>query len=244
MGAPIVGITVYHLPAGRIQPWVGGAFAVQDTYVAALARAGARSVLLPFPTPDAADLDGIEGLLLVGGGDLDPARWGAEPHPRTYGVDPMRDEHELGLLRTAIANGVPTLAVCRGLQVLNVAMGGTLDQHLPDRGDVIAHGDTTAGAGASTHPVEVVAGTRLAATVGDVRIEACASEHHQGIERLGEGLMVSARSADGVIEAVEPISPSDPWLMGVQWHPERTAAVDHHHQDLFDGLVAAGRRSR
>lgn len=241
MRAPDIAISVYHLAREGVPGWTSGAYAVQDSYVHAVVRAGGRPLLLPFPAPHAADLSRVDGVLLVGGPDMDPAGWGAERHPRTYGVDPARDEQEIALFRAATAAGVPLLAVCRGLQVVNVAKGGSLHQHLPDLPHIRAHGDTTAGLGPDTHPVDVIRGTRLEHVVGHTTVATCASEHHQGVDRLGDGLVVSARAADGVIEGLESDSPDGPWMVAVQWHPERTEADDPAQRALFDGLVEAAR---
>ncbi len=239
MRAPDIAISIYHLAPGKVAGWTSGAYAVQDAYVHAVVMAGGRPLLLPFPGPDANDLSGIDGVLLVGGPDMDPAQWGDERHPRTYGVDPERDDQEMSLFRAATAAGVPVLAVCRGLQIVNVAQGGSLHQHLPDLPHIRAHGDTTAGLGPDTHPIDVVAGTLLAKVVGVPTVEACSSEHHQGVDRLGDGLVVSARAADGIVEGLEMDSPGGSWMVAVQWHPERTVAIDPAQQALFDALVQA-----
>jgi len=178
----------------------------------------------------------FDGLLLAGGGDIEPARYGARPHPEIYGTDPARDEAELTLVRAALGLGLPVLAVCRGLQVLNVALGGTLHQHLPELEGMDFHGHPRADASA-LHDVKVAAGTRLAEACSS-EVLRCTSHHHQGIDRLGEGLAVVALSGDGLIEAVEPADPDAPWLVAVQWHPEMTAADDPLQQALFDGFVA------
>src|SRR5947208_1670998 len=135
MRRPLIALVSYHLGAGRVTNWDGGAYAVPDLYVDAVRRAGGRPALLP--GPDAASpeeiLERFDALMLVGGGDVDPARYGAgDRHPDVYGLDPERDEIEIDLLRSADRSELPTLAICRGIQVMNVAFGGSLHQHLPD----------------------------------------------------------------------------------------------------------------
>ncbi|MFM7534845.1 MAG: gamma-glutamyl-gamma-aminobutyrate hydrolase family protein [Acidimicrobiales bacterium] len=209
-------------------------FSVRRAYAEAVHRAGGRLLALP-PIDDRLDeldevLGRIDGVLLHGGGDVEPARYGAsEVHPTVGGVDPVHDAVELAGVRAAIGRGIPVLAICRGHQVLNVALGGTLHQDLGAQGP--AHRDCL-------HEVTVVPGTRLAGALG-VGVAVGHSWHHQAIDRLGDGLVVSARAPDGTVEAVElPGS----WVLGVQWHPEDTAATDPVNQRLFDGFVAACRR--
>lgn len=243
--APLVAIPTYHLPAGRVVDWARGGYAVPEGYVTSLDRAGVRPLLLP-PTARLGPEDVLapfDGLLLAGGGDLDPARYGAgAPHPAVYGVDPVRDEMELGLVRAAIALGLPTFAICRGMQVLNVALGGTLHQHLPDRSGMDLHGHPT-GQSSVLHDVKVTAGSRLAAASGRELLR-CTSHHHQGVDRLADGLAAVAWSGDGLVEAVEPASRDGAWVVGVQWHPEITAAEDPSQQALFDGFASLVRARR
>lgn len=248
---PLVAIPTYHLHAGRVVDWARGGYAVPEGYVASLERAGMRPLLLP-PTPGLSPEEALapfDGLLLAGGGDVDPARYGAgPPHPAVYGVDPDRDEAELGLVAAALAGGLPTLAICRGLQVLNVALGGTLHQHLPDLSGMDLHGHPT-GQTSVLHDVKVQPGTRLAAACGR-EILRCTSHHHQGVDRLADPLVAVAWSGDGLVEAVEPVESGEPggeaghWLVGVQWHPEMTSADDPEQQSLFDGFAAVVRRRR
>src|SRR6266568_852298 len=132
VGPPVVAVPTYHLAAGRVSRWVAGGYAVPEAYVAALARAGVVAALLPATTADVDVLDRFDGLLLVGGGDVEPHRYGVAAHPSVYGTEPDRDAQEVALARAAVDAGLPVLAVCRGMQLLNVAFGGTLHQHLPD----------------------------------------------------------------------------------------------------------------
>jgi putative glutamine amidotransferase len=235
---PIVAIPAYGLEPGRVRGWRSGSFGVPGPYVDAVRRAGMRPLILPPGEPHEWEplVDAVHALLLVGGGDVDPARYGAEPHPTVYGIDPDRDETEVELTRAAVERGLPVLAVCRGAQVVNVALGGTLIQHVPDIPGTVAHG-TPGGEGPVTHEVKVEAGTLLAEACAAERLT-CASHHHQAVDRLGDGLIVSARSEDGLIEAFEA---ERGWLVAVQWHPEETAAGDPQQHSLFDALGARAR---
>lgn len=243
---PLVAIPAFHLAAGRVADWSRGGYAVPEAYVAAVQRAGARAVLVPTVNvgdPTAA-LAPFDGLLLAGGGDIDPARYGEKPHPEVYGVDPSRDEAELALLGAALNLGVPTFAICRGMQVLNVALGGTLHQHLPDLQGMDLHGRP--GHDMSVvHDVKVSEGTLLAEACGRPVLR-CTSHHHQAVDRLASGLTVVAASGDGLIEAVELEDPGERWVLGVQWHPEMTASEDRSQQALFTALARAclARRGR
>ena len=223
--SPLVGVTTYREQA-RWGAWDTMAVVLPATYTEAVERAGARALLLPPTDADPAPLlDVLDGLLLSGGADIEPAVYGAEPAPETSGTRPDRDRFELALLRGALERGLPVLAVCRGMQLLNVALGGDLVQHLPTNEDHRREPGTF-----TRHPVEVVAGTRLASIVGPSLT--VPSSHHQGLGRLGAGLVVSGRAPDGVVEAVEL---SEGWVVGVQWHPEQ----DLDDLRLFRALVTA-----
>ncbi len=212
--------------------WRVPTFASGSTYCEAVVRAGGFPVII---TPDPAAVEQLpqvlsrfDGIVLPGGPDVDPGRYGQDPHQTLYGVRHEHDELELTLTRCALELGLPILAICRGHQVLNVALGGTLHQHISD-------GETSVAHRFAHHDVKLVAGSRTALLMGTVR-PIGHSVHHQAIDRLGEGLVVTATAADGVIEGVEL---PNCWVVGVQWHPEDTAAVDVEQQRLFDGLVAA-----
>jgi len=242
VAAPLIAVPAYHLRPGQVTRWPArGAYAVPEPYVEALRRAGGRAAILTEPDDAGAEeiLEPFDGLLLIGGGDVEPATYGAEPSPTLYGQEPDRDQLEIALLRAADRMRVPTLAICRGLQVLNVAFGGTLHQHLPALDWPAAH-RTPDGGRPITHDVEIVAGTRLRATVASPTL-ACSSHHHQGVNRVGEGLVVSARSADGLVEGLEREGAFPSWIVGVQWHPEDSAADNPEHQDLFDALIYMAR---
>jgi putative glutamine amidotransferase len=207
---------------------------VPAAYVHAIDRAGGRPLLVPLTAGGVEEtLAAVDGMLFPGGADLDPELYGQEPHEATFGVDGERDQAELTLLEEALARDMPVLAVCRGSQVLNVARGGDLQQHLPD-----VVGDEThkhAPGTFSDHDVTVEAGTRLAALVGERA--PVKSHHHQGFGRIGEGLRAAARAEDGTIEAVE--DPELRFAVGVLWHPE--AGED---MKLFDELVRNARAYR
>jgi putative glutamine amidotransferase len=234
---PLVAVPAYHLRPGRVAGWRVGAFAVGEDYVDALRRADVWPVIIPGPVLGHPEdvLAPFCGLMLAGGGDVDPERYGAQTHPCTYGIDPDRDDLELALIAAALASGLPVLAICRGVQVLNVACGGTLRQHLPEAIGPVVHGDPTRDMWVS-HDVEIAQGSRLAAVLGAGRLRGCASHHHQGIERFGEGLEPVAWSDDGLVEAVEP-DRGPAWVIAVQWHPEVTAAEDKAQQALFDAFA-------
>ena len=230
---PIIGITAYAEEA-RWGVWEAPAALIPLAYVRAIERAGGRPVLIP-PTDQGIDetLGVLDGLLFSGGSDLDPEAYGAEAHPETNGVRPERDQAELALLEAALARDMPVLAVCRGSQVLNVALGGDLVQHLPE---VVGHERHKHTPGVfADHDVDVVAGTKLQALVGDHA--PVKSHHHQGFGRLGDGLREAARADDGTIEAVE--DPKRRFALGVLWHPE--AGED---AALFEALVEEARRYR
>lgn len=220
----MLGLTTY-LQQVQTGVWDVRAKYLPAGYVEGVNLAGGVAVLLPpqpllapQPPPSPADrvLDGLDGLVITGGRDVDPAAYGQQPHPATDAPrddDRLRDAWEFELLKGAIRRGIPVLGICRGAQVLNVALGGTLHQHLPD---VLGHTHHRRGnAEFSTSAVHTVPGTRLAAVIGDHSDAQC--YHHQAIDRLGDGLVVSARDSDGVIEAVED---PDRWVLAVQWHPE------------------------
>lgn len=237
---PLVAVAAYHLAEDRVSRWPMGGYGVPAPYVDRARAAGARTAILaPGEPGDPREiLSPFDALLLVGGGDVDPARYGSTPEDAVYGVEPDRDAFEIDLVREAVRAGMPTLCICRGLQVLNVAFGGTLHQDLPGMPGMLAHGVPVAGTD-SIHDVEVEAGTLLHSATGAETLS-CSSHHHQGVDRVGDGLRVSARSADGLVEGVEV--PGEPpgatgWTVAVQWHPEDTADGDPRQQGLFDELV-------
>jgi putative glutamine amidotransferase len=234
--APLVAIPTYHLGPGQVGNWQG-AYALPEPYVGALRAAGARPVLLPpsQPVADGELIERFDGLLLAGGGDIEPARYGFAGHPAQYGTDPDRDELELELARAAVRLGTPTLGICRGVQVLNVAFGGTLVQHLPDADGLIEHRNE---AKQAMHGLRVERGSRLAAALGQVEAEGL-SHHHQGLDRLGEGFRPVAWAPDGLVEGIER---EQGWTVGVLWHPESTALADTTQLRLLRAFVEAASR--
>jgi gamma-glutamyl-gamma-aminobutyrate hydrolase PuuD len=230
---PVIGITsyaqeaswgVWHLPAAL----------VPLAYVDAVERAGGRAVVIPPAEEDVEEtLDALDAIVFSGGADVDPVHYGAEPHPETDVPQTRRDAGEMALLRAALERDMPTLAICRGFQLLNVARGGDLVQHLPEH---VGHDDHKQVPGEfAVHPVEVKKGSRLEGIVGAT--SDVTSHHHQALGRVGEGLVESAWAADGTLEAVE--DPSRRFVVGVQWHPE--AGED---AALFETLVEQAREYR
>lgn len=241
---PLIAVVAYHLDGTRVARWPEGGYGVPALYLDALRRAGARTAILA-PGEDGAPevlLDPFDGLLLVGGGDVEPARYGGGGNDHVYGVEPERDGFEITLLHAADRIALPTLCICRGIQIMNVAFGGTLIGHLPDVAGLQVHGvplDETQ----AIHDVRVERPSRLwDATRREVL--ACLSHHHQGIDRVGDGLVVTGRSADGLVEAIERPIDAGTYLVGVQWHPEETAREDTSQQSLFDAFAAASAASR
>jgi len=234
---PLIGITLAAVRA-RWGIWSDedDAQLVDRRYPAMLQEAGALVIpILPDPRLAAEPelvLDGLDGLVLPGGGDVDPARYGADPHPGSQPPDRLRDEVESSLLAAAIERGVPVLAICRGAQLLNVLRGGTLHQHLPDVLGHDIHMLRPRSWDGCLHEVVIEPGSRVAELIG-AGTRTITSHHHQGIDRLGEGLEVTARAPDGVIEAIELDAPG--FCVGVQWHPER----DPGASSVLTAFVAA-----
>jgi putative glutamine amidotransferase len=224
---PVIGITTY-VERASWGAWDAEAALVPYDYVRAVARAGGRAVLVP-PDEEGVEevLDSLDGLIFSGGNDLVPEHYGADAHPATDGTNPPRDRGELALLTAALERDLPVLAICRGVEVLNVARGGDLVQHLPE---VVGHEEHREVVGEfSEHAVRVDPSSRLGEVRGPVK-----SHHHQGLGRIGDGLREVAWAEDGVVEALE--DPAKPFVVGVLWHPE--AGED---QRLFEQLVEAAR---
>jgi putative glutamine amidotransferase len=234
LSPPLIGITTY----GRNHE---DEFTLPAVYVEAVRRAGGIPLLI---APGELHLDQLlstlDGVILSGGGDLDPAHYGSPGHPAIYMIDAERDVTELEMARRIAAGGMPALCICRGLQVLNVALGGTLVEHLPDETPVSIEHRQEPGKPTS-HNLTILPGTQLASIVQAGPMHAV-SWHHQAIRAVAPGLTVSAQARDGTIEAVE--DPDHAWLVAIQWHPEMSAATDPRQQQLFDAFVAAAQAAR
>lgn len=227
--APLIGVTTY----GRGE---NNRYGLPAEYVDAVSRAGGVPVLVPPGGHSSATwLARLDGLVLSGGGDIDPLCYGGERHETLYGIDAERDAFEFELIAAALARRMPLLAVCRGLQLLNVYLGGTLHPHIPQAyGEAVIH--RAPPREPTPHAVQIAADSRLAAILGQDEVVP-SSWHHQSVKDLGSGLVAVAHAADGVIEAID--LPEYPWLVAVQWHPELTAASDPVQQGLFDALITA-----
>ncbi len=218
MRRPVIGICTY-LDEVRWGVWQDRAAMVPAGYVAAVQRAGGIAVLLP-PDPVATEdpdpvLDLLDGLVLAGGVDVAPDAYGADPHPATDPPNEERDAFELALARRALERDVPVLGICRGMQILNVAYGGGIEQHIPD---VVGHEKHRHTLGTiADHDVELESGSLAARAVGAQRAPV-KSHHHQGVKEVGTGLAVTGRADDETVEAIE--DPSCPFVLGVLWHPE------------------------
>jgi putative glutamine amidotransferase len=233
MARPVIGITAYAEEA-TWGAWSMPAALIPLSYVRSVERAGGRALLVP-PSEDGVDetLDRLDGIVFSGGSDIGPEHYGAEAHAATLGVRPERDRAELALLTAALERDMPVLALCRGSQVMNVALGGDLEQHLPDR---VGHDRHKQVAGIfSEHAVEPVPGTSLAPLIGGRTT--VKSHHHQGYGQLGRGLREAARDDDGTVEAIE--EPTRRFAVGVLWHPEEGDDIR-----LFEELVAQAKSYR
>lgn len=215
---PIIGICAVKERA-RWAFWDQTAHLAADTYVSALQDTGALTVLLPVATgPPEALLDRLDGLMLIGGADLDPAIYGQERSEATENTYPDRDEFELALTRAAVDKGLPYLGICRGMQLLNVALGGTINQNLVSDDGTNPHRRIVGTFVGTEHDIDLDPGSLVARAAGE-EVHEARCHHHQAIDRLGSGLVVTARARDGVPEAIE-LSDDDRWVLGVQWHPE------------------------
>src|SRR5215217_428161 len=221
MARPVIGICTA-LERARWTVWDNEAFLLSRPYVDAVQEGGGLVYMVPpdartAEEPDAA-LDGLDALILAGGADVDPIAYGAERHPCTTGTRPERDAAEIPLALRALERDMPLLGICRGMQLMNVALGGTLIQHLPDD---VGHGDHRRHLGSfenADHDVRLAPGSLAARACGEL-LHATKSHHHQGVDRLGDGLVASGWSVlDDLVEAIE--APDARWALGVQWHPE------------------------
>lgn len=233
---PLIGL-VSDRKVITLGPWIEVANdAIPHSYVAAIEDAGGSPLLIPSAGSNLTNidriLDALDGLFLPGGSDMDSDLYGQAPHAENDKPFRLRDDLEMALTRRAVERGIPVYGVCRGMQVLNVALGGTLEQHLGDRLDMTPHRDEV---GTYTaHGVTAVEGTRLARILGTAEVS-IVSHHHQAVARLGQGLIRSAWASDGLVEAIE--GRGDPFLLGVQWHPEQN--LSGGGSGLFRAFVAA-----
>ena len=228
---PLIGITTYGRDAEN-------KFTLPAEYSDAVRRAGGIPVLLPPGEPHLdALLQRLDGLILAGGGDVDPELYDGARHDAIYMIDPERDTGELAMARQIATDGKPTLGICRGAQVINVALGGKLVEHLPDEvGETVTH--RMVPSAPTVHGITIAPQSRLAAVLGTETVDS-ASWHHQAVRRTGVGLTATAWAPDGTIEATE--AADHPWLVAVQWHPEITAGQDPVQQQLFQAFVDACR---
>jgi putative glutamine amidotransferase len=225
MARPVIGICTA-LERARWGMWDQEAVLLSRSYVQAVQNAGALVLMLApdeqlLEQPDEA-LDLLDGLMLAGGADIDPTSYGAQVHPETLDTVPERDRFEIALVRAAIERDLPVFGICRGMQLINVAYGGTLLQHLPERFGHHEHLKVVGSFDGADHDVDLVEGSIAAQAAGETH-HATKSHHHQGVDRLGEGLRISGRSSmDGLPEAIE--MPARRFVLGVQWHPEADEA--------------------
>ena len=230
MTKPLIGIgsDVYVQEGDRDRAFV------YTTYVDSLRRAGAIPVLIPPQPENAAEVvEDLDGLLLAGGDDCDPAAYGEQRHPTVEPMDPRRQVNDLSLAKLAREKGLPTLGICLGVQMMNVAAGGTLIQHIESDIDHASEPYDR-----HRHEVAVDGGTRLAGILGERELNVNSS-HHQAIKEIGDGLRVTAHAPDGVVEGIE--DPRHPFYVGVQWHPEDMSG-ERSASAIFDAFVAAARK--
>jgi putative glutamine amidotransferase len=199
---------------------------------------GAPPIQMEVDPADLSALDGAVGLLLPGGGDVEPDLYGAPRHPETRRISPERDLFESNLLTEALRRDMPVFCICRGMQLLNVALGGTLDQHIADNPDKLDH-DRDIPRAEPVHTIRVHENSDFQALLEDVEAPVN-SHHHQGLDTVADGLKEIAWAGDGVLEAV--YGSDFFWLFGVQWHPEVMSPVDHRQMRIFERFVAATKR--
>lgn len=238
MAAPLIGVTSNFSPPKGGGPF--GTISIGESYIQAVIQAGGLPVILPVGLSQAGMADllaRLDGVLITGGSDLDPARFEGVPHPRVYGIDPLRDELEIQLIRMAARDGKPFLGICRGIQAVNVALGGSLYTDLADQLSGALRHDWYPDIPRNylAHPVSLQPGSRLAQILGGETVEVN-SLHHQGVARLASSLTAVAYSPDRLVEAVE--LPGHPFGLAVQWHPEWLQEYAPQRQ-LFQAFVRA-----
>lgn len=240
MGA-LIGITTYGRREEKITSALyDGFYAVPVLYVEAVRRAGGQAVLIP-PGGGVDLLDHLDGVVVTGGADIDPARYGGDQtHTALDQPDPERDESELSLMHALIQHpDLPALMICRGMQMLNVALGGDLHEHIPDAIGANLH--QTPGTFWADHDVALAEGSVISGVAGTSKLRV-RSGNHQAVRSLGQGLVATAWAGDGLVEALE--YPDHRFCLGVQWHPETLAAQSPAHQGIFDALVRAATPAR
>ena len=235
---PLIALAGRRIPAEKA--WRDDKIGSPAPYLEAIETAGGVAAILA-PTKLSAGaatarLARFDGLLLIGGADVDPSKYGQPAHTSTYGVDPGQDDFELALLAASDQLALPTLCICRGLQLLNVGRGGTLTQHLGDHPQLADHGRP--GAIAGERALTVLEGSLLAEAWRNSAATLTRCYHHQAVDIVAPTLRVIGRADDGVVEALELAEPEGRWLLGVQWHPEDSASKDPAHQAIFDAFVA------
>ena len=240
---PIIGITTYGRNEVLVEShYYDAYFVIPAAYVDAVRRAGGTPVLLP---PGEMDWDAllaaVDGIVISGGSDIEPIHYGGDPaHPQLTKFVPDRDAADFALINGVVERlDLPALCICRGMQVLNVALGGSMHEHIPDIQSTDIH--RSEDGGWAVQPLTADNGSRVAAAMGTTAV-ATYSGHHQAVKMVATGLQVTATAPDGIIEALE--HSEHPWLVGVQWHPERSAADDVTQQQLFDALVEKARQRR
>ena len=241
MTSSLIGITTYRDLNKHSSPII----ALNEAYIQAVSQAGGIPVLVPLGLPGSQlkeMLQYLDGVLFSGGGDLEPGRFGGNFHPAVDGVDPDRDRTEIELFRDSVEGGIPFLGICRGIQTINVALGGTLYTHIPDQHPGAIHHPYIEGNPRDylAHPVKIQPGTQLFEILKDSPVQVN-SMHHQGIRNLAPGLKATAHAPDGLIEAVE--LPGHPFGIAVQWHPECLTAYAPM-RELFRAFVEAASRRR
>lgn len=241
MSRPVIAITCQRYPAGKLYK-LEPAFAVISDYVDAVWRAGGMPMPV-FPLPDADGdaldnagtiLDHVDGVIAIGGLDVDPSRYGQEPHENTMMASLEQEDFEIAMIEGALDRSTPLLAICRGLQLLNVISGGTLHQHITGSDGLGEHG-IPLGGGGTTNRYDLTHGSLAAEVMGGPTTSG-RCHHHQAVDAVAPDLIVTGRTTDGTVEALELADPTS-WMLAVQWHPEETAATDPQNQALFDALV-------
>lgn len=240
---PIIGITTYGRNEVHVESrYYDAYFVIPAAYVDAVRRAGGTPVLLPPGETDwEALLAAVDGIVVTGGADIEPNHYGGDAaHPHLTNFVPDRDAADFALVQQLVErHEVPALCICRGMQVLNVALGGSMHEHIPDIQPTDIHRSEEGGW--AVQPLTADNASRVAVAMGATQV-ATYSGHHQAVKRVAPGLEVTASAPDGIIEALE--HSDHPWLVGVQWHPECSAAADVTQQRLFDALVEKARKRR